>query len=129
MCAQHALNGLFQSKLVTRQILDDACLALTPSAIFSPHKSWIGLGNYDINVIMYIISNVSGGAFTKWFDNRHEIESVVSLLDTDDCIGLIINTSIQKFFYKSRHWYSIKKIGTHKGLRKHIHISKSKVYN
>ena len=32
--------------------LDEICLRLNPATVLNPHKSVLGTGNYDINVIM-----------------------------------------------------------------------------
>ncbi len=109
MCAMHAINNLFQMPIVDRSLLDAACHTLSPS-IFNPHRSWLGLGNYDVNVIMHVITSI-GEAFTKWFDSRQDVDVLLSSISTDDCVGLILNVDVDKFFYKTRHWYAVKRIG------------------
>jgi josephin len=53
MCALHALNNLFQDgRSFSRAQLDEICSRLSPDHLINPHKSVLGLGNYDINVIM-----------------------------------------------------------------------------
>ena len=66
LCALHALNNVFQHKEFTKGILrrqhanlafskdelDQVCNRLAPASVLNPHKSFLGTGNYDINVIM-----------------------------------------------------------------------------
>lgn len=97
LCALHALNNLFQgelcydsviknisSKLIiiliqlsvwliakgtfTKAELDDICIQLSPNEWINPHKSMLGLGSYDINVIMTALQ--AKGCEAIWFDKR-----------------------------------------------------------
>lgn len=69
LCALHALNNLFQQKdAFQRGELDTICRSLAPKVWLNPHKSPIGWGNYDINVIMTVLQNK--GFEAKWFDKR-----------------------------------------------------------
>lgn len=69
LCALHALNNLFQQKNCFIKIeLDSICHSLSPDNWINPHKSVLGLGNYDINVIMKALQ--SRGHEAIWFDKR-----------------------------------------------------------
>lgn len=69
LCALHALNNLFQAKdTFTKIELDYICHSLSPDNWINPHRSMLGLGNYDINVIMKALQ--SRGYGTIWFDKR-----------------------------------------------------------
>lgn len=68
LCALHALNNLFQEKYFTKVELDSVCHNLSPDVWINPHKSFLGLGNYDINVIMKVLQ--SRGYEAVWFDKR-----------------------------------------------------------
>ena len=69
MCALHVLNNLFQdSKAFSKSQLDAICKELNPSAWLNPHRSSLGLGNYDVNVIMMALQKK--GFKTIWFDKR-----------------------------------------------------------
>ncbi|XP_023022472.1 josephin-like protein isoform X3 [Leptinotarsa decemlineata] len=69
LCALHALNNLFQSRdAFTKSELDLICYSLSPDHWINPHKSILGLGNYDINVIMKALQ--SRGCEAIWFDKR-----------------------------------------------------------
>lgn len=73
LCALHALNNLFQSKdAFTKMELDYICHSLSPDNWINPHKSMLGLGNYDINVIMKALQ--SRGYETIWFDKRKLVD-------------------------------------------------------
>jgi len=69
LCAVHALNNLFQEQgAFTKEHLDNICSSLSPNTWISPHKSLLGLGNYDINVIMSALQ--LKGYEAIWFDKR-----------------------------------------------------------
>ena len=68
LCALHALNNLFQSKKYEKKELDAICETLAPNSWINPHKSVLGLGNYDINVILIALQ--SKGFEGIWFDKR-----------------------------------------------------------
>lgn len=79
LCALHALNNLFQSKdAFTKMELDYICHSLSPDNWINPHKSMLGLGNYDINVIMKALQ--SRGYETIWFDKRKLVVIKITLL-------------------------------------------------
>ena len=44
------------------------CFSLAPDSFINPHKSVLGLGNYDINVIMKALDEKGYQAI--WFDKR-----------------------------------------------------------
>lgn len=69
LCALHALNNLFQCKdFFTKSELDEICNNLSPDNWINPHKSMLGIGNYDINVIMKALQSKDCEAI--WFDKR-----------------------------------------------------------
>lgn len=69
LCALHALNNLFQGdQSYTKAELDDICSNLSPNVWINPHRSVLGLGNYDINVIMTALQRRNCEAV--WFDKR-----------------------------------------------------------
>ena len=52
LCGLHAVNNLLQKQVFTRQDFDEFCVQLTPdSKVFNPHRHWMGLGDYDVNVL------------------------------------------------------------------------------
>lgn len=69
LCALHALNNLFQEcDAFNKTELDAICYSLSPNVWINPHKSLLGLGNYDINVIMAALQRKGYEAI--WFDKR-----------------------------------------------------------
>lgn len=69
LCALHALNNLFQNPSFSKQDLDTLCKELAPDhKIFNPHRSILGLGCYDVNVIIAALSKKD--LDVVWFDKR-----------------------------------------------------------
>jgi len=62
LCSNKTLNSYLD--------LDEICAELAPDAPtwWNPHKSSLGLGNYDVNVIMFALHK--HGYETIWFDRR-----------------------------------------------------------
>jgi josephin len=87
LCALHALNNLFQDKnAFCQKDLDSICHALSPTSRFiNPHKSSLGLGNYDVNVLMTAVQQK--GFEAVWFDKRKNPEH----LRLDRIKGFILN--------------------------------------
>lgn len=52
----------------TKSELDEICIHLSPDQWINPHKSMLGLGSYDINVIMSALQ--AKGCEAIWFDKR-----------------------------------------------------------
>lgn len=73
LCALHALNNLFQERGFSKQELDQICYSLSPDVWINPHKSLLGFGNYDINVIMAALQR--RGHEAVWFDKRRSVYS------------------------------------------------------
>jgi len=112
LCAVHCLNNLFQSKEFNKAILDDICSQLAPEEYINPHKSVLGLGNYDVNVLMVALETKA--MQLVWFDKRKEISS--SSLELSRAFGFILNIPSYTTFgfvtlpIRSRHWLSCRKM-------------------
>ncbi|KAK1150673.1 josephin-2, partial [Acipenser oxyrinchus oxyrinchus] len=52
LCAIHALNNVLQERIFSKEAADDICKRLSPESRMNPHRSFLGTGNYDVNVIM-----------------------------------------------------------------------------
>ncbi|CAH1403607.1 unnamed protein product [Nezara viridula] len=111
LCALHALNNLFQSReAFTKSELDEICQALSPHVWINPHKSFLGLGNYDVNVIMAALQRK--GCEAVWFDKRKPPEC----LELSHIQGFILNVpSDYRFGFvllplKKRHWIAIRQV-------------------
>lgn len=96
----------------TKEKLDSICSNLSPDHYINPHKSILGLGNYDVNAIMVALESKS--MELTWFDRRKEITS--NSLELDRVFGFILNIPSDYTFafvtlpVKSRHWICIKKM-------------------
>jgi len=109
-CALHALNNVFQHREFSKEELDEICLRLNPATVLNPHKSVLGTGNYDINVIMAALQSRQYQAV--WHDKRKK----VSTIDLARVSGMILNTmsTMQVGFVKlpirRRHWVAVQAI-------------------
>lgn len=52
----------------TKEQLDQICTQLNPNVFLNPHRSMLGLGNYDVNVIMAALQ--LNNCEACWFDKR-----------------------------------------------------------
>ena len=69
LCAVHALNNLFQDRnAYSKADLDAISYSLSPDSFVNPHKNVLGLGNYDVNVLMAALQLKEYEAV--WFDKR-----------------------------------------------------------
>ncbi|XP_075969137.1 josephin domain containing [Anticarsia gemmatalis] len=111
LCALHALNNLFQTRgTYSKSELDAICSRLSPNVWINPHRSMLGLGNYDINVIMAALQKK--GCEAVWFDKRKD----PGCLDLSNICGFILNVpSDYKLGFvmlplRRRHWITIRQI-------------------
>jgi len=114
LCLLHALNNLFQKQdAFSQSQLDDLCYQLSPDNWINPHKSMLGLGNYDINVLMAALHTQQCDAV--WFDKRKDPSSI----KIDNVLGFILNIpSDYKIGWvqlplRRKHWIAIRFIGDH----------------
>ncbi|KPJ00152.1 Josephin-like protein [Papilio xuthus] len=90
--------------------LDSICSRLSPNVWINPHRSMLGLGNYDINVIMAALQKK--GCEAVWFDKRKD----PGCLDLSNICGFILNVpSDYKLGFvmlplRRRHWITISQI-------------------
>ncbi|XP_072360383.1 josephin-2-like isoform X1 [Scyliorhinus torazame] len=75
LCALHALNNLLQQPLFTQQQLDGLSGQLAPDSLVNPHRSLLGTGNYDVNVLMAAL--LTQGLAAIWWDKRKSLSSLV----------------------------------------------------
>lgn len=93
LCALHALNNLFQERdAFSKTELDAICYSLSPNVWINPHKSLLGLGNYDINVIMAALQRKGYEAI--WFDKRKwvhfgSVTHQFSIFSAENCFTYI----------------------------------------
>jgi len=103
-CAVHSLNNLFQAPVYDKFSVDVICEQLTPATWLNPHRSMLGLGNYDINVLMFALQ--AAGYEVHWHDRRVSVSSVSS----PPLLGFIVHQSTPRLFslYHAQHWYPIR---------------------
>uniref|UniRef100_A0A1B6DIB6 Josephin-2 n=1 Tax=Clastoptera arizonana TaxID=38151 RepID=A0A1B6DIB6_9HEMI len=111
LCALHALNNLFQEQgAFNKTALDAICQSLSPNNWINPHRSILGLGNYDVNVIMFALQ--LKGYEAIWFDKRKD----PICLRLENIYGFILNIpSDYKLGFvllplRKRHWVTIRQI-------------------
>ncbi|GFR99503.1 josephin-like protein [Elysia marginata] len=109
LCALHALNNLFQrQQTFTKKDLDQICDRLSPGTFINPHRSMLGLGNYDVNVLMAALQDK--GYETIWFDKRKNVNRLV----LQNIMGFILNTPSAFHFGPLRlalhckHWIALR---------------------
>ncbi|XP_014809526.1 PREDICTED: uncharacterized protein LOC106894983 [Calidris pugnax] len=110
LCALHALNNLLQRPCFTRQAANDICKRLAPDARLNPHRSLLGTGNYDVNVIMAALQGL--GLAAVWWDKRRSLER----LALGEILGFILNvpSNISLGFlelpFHRQHWLAVRQL-------------------
>ncbi|KAL8176237.1 PREDICTED: josephin-2 [Gekko japonicus] len=117
LCAVHALNNVLQERLFTQEAADEICKRLAPDARWNPHRSFLGTGNYDVNVIMAALQSV--GLVAIWWDKRRPLEQ----LSLEGVLGFIVNvpSNVSLGFLslpmRRRHWIAVRQLdGTYYNL-------------
>ncbi|KAM6289080.1 josephin-2 [Aegotheles albertisi] len=118
LCAVHALNNLLQRPCFTREAADDICKRLAPDARFNPHRSLLGTGNYDVNVIMAALQSLELAAV--WWDKRRPLER----LELGQIVGFILNVPspaalgfVALPWWHRKHWLAVRELrGTYYNL-------------
>jgi len=111
LCAVHTLNNLFQDRnAYSKADLDAISYNLSPDAFVNPHKNMLGLGNYDVNVLMAALQLREYEAV--WFDKRLGLDRLELL----QIFGYVVNrpSSVNlvwlKMPIKRPHWFAVRKI-------------------
>ncbi|XP_058874388.1 josephin-2-like isoform X2 [Acipenser ruthenus] len=108
LCAIHALNNVLQERIFSKEAADDICKRLSPESRMNPHRSFLGTGNYDVNVIMAALQ--SRGLAAVWWDKRRSLDS----LCLDRVFGFILNIpslvllGFLSLPIKRRHWIAVR---------------------
>ncbi|XP_071251144.1 josephin-2 isoform X1 [Salvelinus alpinus] len=123
LCAIHALNNVLQEQVFTKEMADDICKRLTPQCVVNPHRSMLGTGNYDVNVIMAALQSRELAAV--WWDKRRSDfntsgpDRTVQSLCVDKVQGFILNVpsrvslGIVSLPVKRRHWLAVRQVNGH----------------
>ncbi|KAH0626670.1 hypothetical protein JD844_001766 [Phrynosoma platyrhinos] len=83
---------------------------LAPDARWNPHRSFLGTGNYDVNVIMAALQSV--GLEAVWWDKRRPLEQ----LSLEGVLGFIINVpsnvclGFLSLPVRRRHWIAVRQL-------------------
>ncbi|XP_006012547.1 josephin-2 [Latimeria chalumnae] len=110
LCAIHAVNNIFQEKVFSKEGADEICKRLAPDVRVNPHRSLLGMGNYDVNVIMAALQSRSFAAV--WWDKRRSLE----LLALDRIQGFILNipSNVMLGFVslpiRRKHWIAVRQV-------------------
>lgn len=111
LCALHALNNVFQDGgAFTKEQLDEICQRLSPDSMLNPHKSMLGTGNYDVNVIMAALQTKACEAV--WWDKRRDVDSIAF----GNVVGLILNIPSSMRWgplqlpLKRKHWIGVRQV-------------------
>ncbi|TRY59491.1 hypothetical protein DNTS_017882 [Danionella cerebrum] len=113
LCAIHALNNVLQERIFTKETADEICKRLAPQCVMNPHRSLLGTGNYDVNVIMAALQ--SRGLVAVWWDKRKSVQS----LCLDRIQGFILNVpsrvslGIMSLPLRRRHWLAVREVQGH----------------
>ncbi|NXL12822.1 JOS2 protein, partial [Mesembrinibis cayennensis] len=128
LCALHALNNVLQRPCFTRRAADAIChrraplpppktTPLAPDARLNPHRSLLGTGNYDVNVIMAALQSL--GLAAVWWDKRRSLER----LALGEILGFILNVpsrlslGVVALPFRRKHWFAVRQLdGTYYNL-------------
>ncbi|KAI4811113.1 hypothetical protein KUCAC02_014033 [Chaenocephalus aceratus] len=110
LCAIHALNNVLQERVFTKETADDICKRLAQQCVVNPHRSVLGTGNYDVNVIMAALQSRELAAV--WWDKRRTVQS----LCMSKVHGFILNVpsrmslGIVSLPLRRRHWLAVRQV-------------------
>ncbi|XP_058684685.1 josephin-2-like isoform X1 [Poecile atricapillus] len=111
LCALHALNNLLQRPWLSKAAADGICRRLAPNSRPNPHRSPLGTGNYDINVVMAALGTL--GLAAVWWDKRRPLER----LSVSPVLGFLLNVPSRPRLGGLRlplarpHWLSVRHLG------------------
>uniref|UniRef100_A0A8C3UX40 Josephin-2 n=1 Tax=Catharus ustulatus TaxID=91951 RepID=A0A8C3UX40_CATUS len=111
LCALHALNNLLQQPWLSKAEADGICRRLSPHSRPNPHRSPLGTGNYDVNVVMAALR--TRGLAALWWDRRRPLER----LALPQVLGLLLNVPSRVTLGTLAlplwrpHWLGVRQIG------------------
>ncbi|XP_037074085.1 josephin-2-like [Pollicipes pollicipes] len=110
LCALHALNNVLQDRQFTERQLDAICDELAPGAWLNPHRSLLGTGNFDVNVVMTALQQKGWDA--RWFDRRRSVSDLVLAHIEGFILNLSTEYRIGPFTlpYSRRHWVALRRL-------------------
>uniref|UniRef100_H3CRN6 Josephin-2 n=1 Tax=Tetraodon nigroviridis TaxID=99883 RepID=H3CRN6_TETNG len=109
LCAIHALNNVLQERVFTKETADDICKRLAPQCVVNPHRSVLGTGNYDVNVIMAALQSRDLAAV--WWDKRRTVHSLcVSKVQGFINVPSKVSLGIVSLPLRRRHWLAVRQV-------------------
>ena len=117
MCGLHSINSLLQHDYgakFTKPDLDSICHLLDPPRCchLNRHRHWAGLGDYDVNVLLYALSE--RGLDGTWFDSRQSASRLRDQLGEPGIVGLLVNGTgsggLLAEFGGDNHWFTMRLI-------------------
>uniref|UniRef100_A0A452J6V3 Josephin-2 n=1 Tax=Gopherus agassizii TaxID=38772 RepID=A0A452J6V3_9SAUR len=111
LCAVHALNNVLQERRFTQEAADEICKRLAPDARLNPHRSVLGTGNYDVNVIMAALQSLDFAAI--WWDKRRPLEQLVLSRVHGFIVNVPSNVSLGfvSLPVRRKHWIAVRQVG------------------
>ncbi|CAI2349466.1 unnamed protein product [Caenorhabditis sp. 36 PRJEB53466] len=102
-CLIHTVNNILQRNEFDAAKMNEICYSFDDSRWFNPHKSWIGTGNYDANILMAALQ--MHDLKVMWFDKRAPIERI----HVDRVKAFVFNTPSRTLLtlYRGRHWFAV----------------------
>jgi josephin len=108
LCGLHAVNNLLQGPFYTKRDFDDVCEVLDRAVFFNRHRSLLGIGNFDINVLSLLLERA------QLTVRRHDRRRALAEFDLEEngLVGILQNVASPRslsqlfyfFFSSSRHW-------------------------
>ena len=115
LCGVHAINNLLQEHRYDKSDFDAVCQQLAPESwIINPHRSFLGIGNYDVNVLMVLLEQQLGYQ-VKWKDSRKAVDRK-ELMEyygngRSTSFGILVNlpsaSLVARYITKGRHWLTL----------------------
>ncbi|CAI5454962.1 unnamed protein product [Caenorhabditis angaria] len=102
-CLIHTLNNILQKKEFNVEKVNEICYSYDSSRWFNAHKSWIGLGNYDANILMGALQLHDMKVI--WFDKRTPVSNIQFLAVNAIVFNIPCRTYIP--FMNGRHWFAV----------------------
>lgn len=120
-CGLHAVNALLQKRAFTAADFGEIADGLVVGSRMPwshPHRSVLGIGDYDVNVLMCALEKT--GLRAEWLSKKVALQSVIE--STDDLKGFLVNVpsklpsflqSAEYFLGERRHWIAVTRYSSH----------------
>uniref|UniRef100_A0A1I7U8U3 ubiquitinyl hydrolase 1 n=1 Tax=Caenorhabditis tropicalis TaxID=1561998 RepID=A0A1I7U8U3_9PELO len=102
-CLIHTVNNILQKSEFDAAKMDEICYAFNESKWFNPHRSWIGTGNYDANILMAALQQHD--LKVMWYDKRVPVERIH--VEKVRAVVLNIPSRTLLTLYRGRHWFAV----------------------